>query len=341
MKYLQKNILPQIEWDHSTFTDTYGKFVMEPLERGFGTTIGNALRRVLLSSIPGSAIYSVVIQDASHEFSTINGIKEDVVELILNIKKVRVKLLSDYPQKLFLEVKGPKVVTAADILKNPEVEILNPDQYIATLADDGYLKMEMDVKHDKGFIPAEKLKRPQAPTGTIFIDGLFSPVTNAVFHVEKTRVEQDVDYDKLIFEVHTDGSISPDDAVGYAAKILKDLVGLLINFNEKPKEIIEEEFDEEKERIKKLLKRSVDDLELSVRSQNCLKAANITTIGQLVQKTENEMLKFRNFGRKSLSELNSILQDMGLHFGLDLSNYLSEKEIEELNITSNSENDEN
>jgi len=337
MKWKQKNIIPQVVWDQTTYSDTYGKFIMDPLDRGYGTTIGNALRRVLLSSIQGSAITSVFIQDTSHEFSTLNGVKEDVVEIVLNIKKIQLKSFSELPQKIFLEIKGPKVVTAGDILMNNEVEILNPDCYIATLSEDGYLKMEMEVQQGKGYVPAEMLKKPQAPQGTIFLDGLFSPVLNAVYQVENTRVEQDVELDKLNFEVFTDGSITPDDAVGYASKTLKDLLQLLINFDEKPKEIVEEEFDEEKEHIKKILKMSVDNLELSVRSFNCLKAANIQTIGQLVQKTEAEMLKYRNFGRKSLSELIGILSDMGLHFGFNLSNYLTEEEIAELNSPANTE----
>jgi len=331
MKLKFKNLIPQVSWEQSSYTDKYAKFIMEPLDRGFGSTLGNALRRVILSSIPGATITSILIQDVPHEFSTIIGMKEDVVELVLNIKKIRLKSFSDYPQKIFLEVKGPKIVTAADILINPEIEILNPDTYLATLADDGYLKMEFEILQGRGYVPAEMLKKPQAPQGTIFLDGLFSPVSNAVYRVEHTRVEQDVELDKLIFEIFTDGSITPDDAVGYAAKTLKDHLQLLINFDEKPKEILEEEFDEEKEHIKKLLKMSVDELELSVRSYNCLKAANIHTIGELVQKTEAEMLKYRNFGRKSLTELNGILSDMGLHFGMNLNSYLDDDEIMQLN----------
>ncbi len=339
MKLKARGLMPTVNWDQSTYSDRYAKFTMDPLDRGFGTTLGNALRRVLLSSIPGAAITSILIQDVPHEFSTVPGLKEDVVELVLNIKKMWVKSFSDYPQKLFLDVKGPKTIYARDFLVNPEIEILNPELLLGTLAEDGCLKIEMEIQQGKGYVPAEMLKKPQAPQGTIFLDGLFSPVSNAVYSVEHTRVEQDVELDKLNFEVYTDGSITPDDAVGYAAKTLKDHLQLLINFDEKPKEIIEEEFDEEKEHIKKILKMSVDELELSVRSCNCLKAANIHTIGELVQKTEAEMLKYRNFGRKSLTELNSILSDMGLYFGMNLSSYLDEDEIAQLSSPTISEDE--
>jgi len=313
----------RVELDESTYSTTYGKFIVQPLERGFGVTIGNALRRVLLSSIPGAAITMVKIDGVLHEFSAIPGVVEDVTDIILNLKQVRVKLLNRRSEKVTLHLKGPWEFKAGDIGKDiPEVEILNPDLHIATLNEDADFKMELRIGRGRGYVPAEENKRADMPIGAIPIDAIFTPIKNVAFHVEETRVGHRTDYEKLILEIQTDGSITPDDALTYAGKILKDHIQLFINFDIEPEREEPSEVDEEAIRIRKLLKMSVDELELSVRAHNCLKAANIETIGDLVRRTEQDMLKFRNFGRKSLSELNKILESLGLHFGMDVDKYL-------------------
>lgn len=312
-----------IELDELTYTNNYGKFTVQPLERGFGVTIGNALRRVLLSSLPGAAITSIRIENVLHEFSTIPGVTEDIAEVILNLKQVRIKLINKRPDKVTLDLVGPKDFKAGDILDGTnDFEVLNPDQHIATLNADTQFRLELKVGRGKGYVPAEENKLPDQPIGTIPIDAIFSPVQNVAFKIENTRVGQKVDYEKLILEITTDGSITPDDALTYAGKILKDHIQLFINFDIEPEQEESPEIDEEVLRIRKLLKMSVDELELSVRSHNCLMAANIKTIGDLVRRDEQEMLKFRNFGRKSLSELNKILEEKGLHFGMDVDKYL-------------------
>jgi len=312
-----------IELDELTYTNNYGKFTVQPLERGFGVTIGNALRRVLLSSLPGAAITSIRIENVLHEFSTIPGVVEDVAEVILNLKQVRIKLINKRPDKVTLDLAGPKDFKAGNILDGTsDFEVLNPDLHIAALNADAKFRLELKVGRGKGYVPAEENKMPDQPIGTIPIDAIFSPVKNVAFKVENTRVGQKVDYEKLILEITTDGSITPDDALTYAGKILKDHIQLFINFDIEPEQEESPEIDEEVLRIRKLLKMSVDELELSVRSHNCLMAANIKTIGDLVRRDEQEMLKFRNFGRKSLSELNKILEEKGLHFGMDVDKYL-------------------
>jgi len=312
-----------IELDESSYTNTYGKFTVQPLERGFGVTIGNALRRVLLSSLPGAAITSVRFENVLHEFSTIPGVVEDVAEIILNLKQVQIKLINKRPDKVTLDLQGPMEFKASDIMNGTtDFEILNPDLHIATLNDDSKFRTELKIGRGKGYIPAEENKLPDQPIGTIPIDAIFSPVTNVGFKVEKTRIGQKIDYEKLILEIQTDGSITPDDALTYAGKILKDHILLFINFDIEPEQEESPEIDEEVLRIRKLLKMSVDELELSVRSHNCLMAANIKTIGDLVRRDEQEMLKFRNFGRKSLSELTKILEEKGIHFGMDVDRYL-------------------
>jgi len=312
-----------IELDESTYTNTYGKFILQPLERGFGTTIGNALRRVLLSSLPGAAITMVRFDNIYHEFTTIEGVVEDVAELILNLKEVRIKLLNKKPEKVNLHLKGPGIFVAGDIQNgSTDFEVLNPDVHIATLNQEADFNMELRINRGKGYVPAEENKLPDQPIGTIALDALFSPIRKVGYLVEKTRVGQRIDYEKLILEIETDGSITPDDALTYTGKILKDHIQLFINFDIEPEEEETSEIDEEVLRIRKLLKMSVDELELSVRSHNCLMAANIKTIGDLVRRDEQEMLKFRNFGRKSLTELNKILEDKGLHFGMDVDKYL-------------------
>lgn len=312
-----------IELDESTYTNTYGKFIVQPLERGFGTTIGNCFRRVLLSYLPGAAITQIRIDNIFHEFSTIPGMVEDVEEMILNLKEVRIKLLNKRPEKVTLHLKGPKEFVSGDIQNGTtDFEILNPDLHLATLNDDADFKMELRIGRGKGYVSAEENSLPDQPIGTIPIDAIFSPIRNVGYQVEPTRVGQRIDYEKLTLEIETDGSITPDDALTYAGKILKDHIQLFINFDIEPEEEQTSEIDEEVLRIRKLLKMSVDELELSVRSHNCLMAANIKTIGDLVRRDEQEMLKFRNFGRKSLTELTKILEEKGLHFGMDVDHYL-------------------
>jgi DNA-directed RNA polymerase subunit alpha len=316
-----------IQVDDSSYSTTFGKFIVQPLERGFGVTLGNALRRVLLSSIQGAAITAIRFESVMHEFSTIPGVVEDVTEIILNLKEVRLKLLNKKPERVTMRWKGPATVTAEDIQKNTtDFEVLNPDHIIATLNDDADFEVELRIGRGRGYVSAEDNKLAEHPIGLISIDSVFTPVLNVAYHVENTRVGQRTDYEKLILEVTTDGSVTPDDALTFAGKILRDHVSLFINFEVEPEEEEPQEIDEEVLRIKKLLKMSVDELELSVRSHNCLKAANIKTIGDLVRREESEMMKFRNFGRKSLNELNSILGERGLHFGMDVEKYLKNEE---------------
>jgi len=307
--------------DQSTFAENYTKFIIEPLERGFGITLGNALRRTLLSSIQGAAPISLRIDGVLHEFSTIPGVYEDMTEIVLNVKQVRVKLLGDEPKTITLDVQKKKDYKAGDLKADPEVEILNPEQHIVTLTDENKLKMEIEIGCGRGYVPAEQNRKPDAPVGTIFLDAFFSPVTKVNFWVENTRVGQRTDFDKLFLEVWTDGSITPEDALGLAPRILKDHLQLFIKKDEVIEMAPEEVVDEEVLKIRNLLRTKVDDLELSVRSSNCLRAANIQTLEDLVKKTESEMLKYRNFGRKSLTELTNILSKLGLSFGMDVEKY--------------------
>jgi len=312
-----------VEKDEETFDREYGRFIVQPLERGFGITLGNALRRVLLSSIPGAAIRAIRIDGVLHEFSTIPGVVEDVPDIILNLKQVNIKLHSDGPKTIEIEKLGESELKAGDLQVDPEVEILNPDLHIATLGEGAVFKASIDITTGRGYVTADENKLPDDPIGTIVMDSIFSPIRKVNYQVDRARVGRKTDYDKLIIEVWTNGAVFPDDAISTAAKILKDHVQLFIDFEEERPRIAEEEKekDEEIERIRKLLDMSVEELELSVRSSNCLKAANIRTLGDLVQKTESEMLKYRNFGRKSLSELSNILQSLGLHFGMDVEKY--------------------
>jgi len=305
--------------------DRYGKFVLEPLERGFGSTLGNALRRVLLSSLQGAAITAVRIDGVLHEFSTLPGVIEDVTEIVLNLKQVRLKLFGDGPNKGVFEMRGKGEVRAGDLQVSDEVHVLNSDLHIATLNRDGDLRMEVEISGGRGYVSSDQHSQTDRPIGVIPIDSLFSPVTKVNYTVEATRLGQRIDYDKLTVEVWTDGSILPHDAVAMAAKILSDHFKMLVQFEEEPIQEEEHEVDEEVVRVRKLLDKSVEELELSVRSSNCLRAAEIKTIGDLVQKGEPEMLKFRNFGRKSLKEIQDILGEMGLHFGMDISRYYEAK----------------
>ena len=317
----------RLEAEKETLTPSYGKFVAEPFERGFGITIGNSLRRILLSSLQGAAISSVKIDGVLHEFSTIPGVKEDATEILLNLKEVRLKLHTDGPKTIRVKAEGPKVVKAGDILTGEAVEILNPDRLIATLSRDAKLSMEMMVKAGKGYVPAERNKEEDQPIGTIPIDAIFSPIRKVNYTVTNARVGQITDYDKLTIEVWTDGSINPEEAVAHAAKILKEQLSIFITFEEEEEvEGVKEAEDNEVQNEN--LFRSVDELELSVRSANCLKHANIKLIGDLVQKTEAEILATKNFGRKSLNEIKELLTDMGLSLGMKLDNW-PPKNIEE------------
>jgi len=307
----------RVDIDEATHTRFYGEFSCQPLERGFGITLGNAMRRILLSSIQGAAIVSVKFDGILHEFSTIPGVKEDVTDIILNLKGVRLKLHQDGPRTIHIDTSREGVVTAADIITDGTVEILNPDHYIATLIGDAFLKAELVVKMGKGYVPAQKERDPEQPEGTINIDAIFSPIKKVNYTVTYARVGQVADYDRLILEIWTDGSVLPEDAVAYSAKILKEQLDPFINFSEAEEEGETHEIVE-KEDINDILLRHVDDLELSVRSANCLKNAGINLIGELVQKTEAEMLKTKNFGRKSLTEIKEILLDSGLGFGMKL-----------------------
>jgi DNA-directed RNA polymerase subunit alpha len=317
----------RLEVEEKSLTPTYGKFFGEPFERGYGTTIGNALRRVLLSSLQGAAIVAVRVKGVLHEFSTVPGVTEDVTDIVLNLKEVRVKLHDGSTEETArIQVRGERAVTAADIQAGPRVEILNPDQHIAGLAKDAELDMELVVRMGRGYVPAERNKREEDPTGTVPIDAIFSPVTKVNFTVTNARVGQRTDYDRLVLEVHTDGSVRPEDAVAYAAKIFQQQLSIFINFDEEPSAAGGDERRELPHNEN--LYRPVDDLELSVRSANCLQNADIKYIGELVQKTEQEMLKTKNFGRKSLNEIKEFLHEMGLSLGMRLEGFPSRDELD-------------
>ncbi len=312
-----------LDIDDGSYSNTYGKFVLQPLERGFGVTIGNSLRRILLSSLPGAAITMLRIDNVPHEFSTIPGVVEDVSDMILNLKEVRFKLLSKRPEKVVVSLNGPHKFTAGDIQNGTtEFEVLNPEKHIATLNGDANFDIELRIGRGHGYVPAEENKIPEQPIGAVPIDAIYTPIKRVTYQVENTRLGDRTDYEKLTMEVETDGSVTPDDALTYAAKILRDHINLFINFDIEPEEEEPVEVDEEILKVRKLLKMPVDELELSVRSYNCLMAANIKTIGDLVRREEQEMLKFRNFGRKSLQELTKILDDKGLQFGMDIEKYM-------------------
>lgn len=309
-----------LQVDQDTLTDSYGKFEARPLERGYGVTIGNSLRRILLSSLQGAAVTSVKIDNVLHEFSTIPGVREDIANIILNIKEIKLKHHADSVETITLDVAGEKDVTAADIKTSQNIEILNPELHIAHLGPEGKLKIEMTVKLGKGYSPAERNKDEDMPIGTIPVDSIFSPITKVNYNVTNARVGQRTDYDRLVMEVWTDGSVKPDDAIAYSAKILKEQLAIFINFDETV-EPEEEETVEEGPRLNPNLYRKVDELELSVRSANCLQNANIKYIGELCQRSESEMLKTKNFGRKSLNEIKEILTNMGLSLGMQLEGF--------------------
>lgn len=305
-----------------TLTDTYGKFVAKPLERGYGLTLGNSLRRVLLSSINGAAIVAVQIDGVDHEFSTVPGIKEDVTDIILNLKQVNLRYLGESDAVLTLQSNEEGVVKASDIQTDGEVEILNPDQTIATLDSDGRLNMKMIVRHGRGYVSADTNRTEDLPVGMIAIDSIFAPVRRVAYNVSNARVGQMTDYDKLSIEVWTNGAVRPDDAIAYAAKILKEQLTIFVNFDETEEEeqrVVEE--DTSKPKLNENLFKTVDSLELSVRAANCLENANIKFIGELVTRSESEMLKTKNFGRKSLNEIKDILSEMGLSLGMKIDGF--------------------
>ncbi len=308
-------------------TPNYGKFVAEPLERGFGTTLGNALRRVLLSSLQGAAICQVKLDGVPHEFATIPGVKEDVSEIIMNLKEVRLKAHTDKPKRLRVVKTGPCEVRARDIETGTTVEILNGDHHIATLSEGSKLDAELVVRVGKGYVPSERNKDEDTPIGWIALDAIYSPIEKVNVRVEQARVGQRTDYDKLILEIWTDGSVKPQDALAYGAKILKDQVQVFINFDEDAEDLPTDE--QQTFTYNPNLDRKVSELELSVRAANCLKAANIRYIGELVGKTDAEMLKTKNFGRKSLNEIKDILATMNLHLGMELPGWSAPEETTE------------
>jgi len=305
----------RLECNVETLSPTYGLFYAQPFERGFGTTIGNAMRRVLLSSIEGAAVTAIKIDGVLHEFSSLPGVAEDTTDIILNLKRIPIKLNVDHPETITIKCDGPKEIRASDIVASSNVEILDPDLHIATLSEEGKLHMEMRVKQGRGYVSADRNFDQDLEIGYIPIDSVHSPVRKVNFTVEDARLGQTTDYEKLSIEVWTDGSVLPQDSVALASKLIKDHLSIFLNFEEGPVNA-EDEMDREEERLNENLSRSVDELELSVRSYNCLKNANIRTIGELVQKTEAEMLKTKNFGRKSLNEIKEILGSMGLSLGM-------------------------
>ena len=307
----------RLECNRETLTGTYGQFYAQPFERGFGTTIGNAMRRVLLSSIEGAAITAVKIEGVLHEFTSIPGIVEDTTDLILNLKPVPLKMTVDHQETIYLRAEGAGEVKAGDIETNPNVQILDPEIHIATLQEEGKLNIELRVRPGRGYIPADRNFDPDLPVGYIPIDSVHSPVKKVNYTVEDARLGQTTDYDKLTLDVWTNGALGPADAVALASKLIKDHMAIFINFEE-TEESGEKEIDKEREKLNENLNRSVEELELSVRSYNCLKNAEIRTIRDLVQKSEAEMLKTKNFGRKSLNEIKEILAEMGLSLGMKL-----------------------
>ncbi len=323
---LKPLVMPKnVEIDKEATNDRFGRFILSPLERGFGVTLGNALRRVLLSSIQGAAITMIRIGDVLQEFSAIPGVYEDTVQIIMNLKNVRVKLLSDEPSTIYLKVKGKKDYLAEHIEKNPNVVIANPDQKILTVTDTKVnFTLEMLVEAGRGYTPSDMLKHGDVPVGTIFLDAIFSPVLAVNFEVTNTRVGTRTDYDHLVLDIKTDGTITPLEAVVEASGCLKHHLSFFTSLGVEPQFSSKEQLDAEHRRIREILKRSIDELEISVRASNCLKDKDIKTIGELVRKSSKELLSFENFGRKSLKELEKNLAKVGLHLEMDVNKYLKE-----------------
>ncbi|WP_033827265.1 DNA-directed RNA polymerase subunit alpha [Bacillus andreraoultii] len=307
---------PKIETVEISDDAKYGKFVVEPLERGYGTTLGNSLRRILLSSLPGAAVTSIQVDGVLHEFSTIEGVVEDVTTIILNLKKLALKIYSDEEKTLEIDMSGAGVVTAADINHDSDVEILNPDLHIAELAANGKLRMRLTAKRGRGYIVADENKRDDQPIGVIPIDSIYTPVSRVSYYVENTRIGQSADYDKLMFEVWTDGSIGPKEAISLAAKILMEHLNIFVDLTDEAvnAEIMVEKEEDQKEKV---LEMTIEELDLSVRSYNCLKRAGINTVQELANKTEEDMMKVRNLGRKSLEEVKAKLDELGLSLRKD------------------------
>ena len=316
----------RLDIDTENSDHTYGKYACEPLERGFGITLGNALRRILLSSLQGAAIVSLKIDGVLHEFTAVPGVVEDVTDIILNLKEVRLKYHGEDPRTVSIVAQGEQIITAGDIKTDDHIEILNPEHHVATLSKGGSLRMEMIVRTGKGYQPADRELVREEPIGTIPIDAIFTPIRKVDYVVTNARVGQHTDYDRLTIEVWTDGSVAPRDAIAYAAKILKDQLAIFINFEESEEPSSHEEALP-KQAFNENLFRTVDELELSVRSANCLKNADIHFIGELVQKTEAEMLKTKNFGRKSLNEIKEILSEMDLSLGMKQEHFPSREDI--------------
>ncbi len=329
MVILPFKIPENIDVDKNSLSNSYGKFTFTPLERGYGVTIGHALKRVLLSSIQGAAIYSIKIDGVLHEFSTIPGVKEDVARIILNLKQVKLRLNDGRTSKVTVNLQGSGAFTAKDIqdASNGEIEVYNPDFVIATLNEDAEFSIELNVKLGRGYVPSEENKEQDDSIGTIAIDSIFSPIVNVNYDIQNTRVGDRTDYEKLTLEVTTDSSVTPEEAITYAGKILQDHINCFIRFEVKSDE--EDFVDENPDLVKKrnLLLLPIDELELSVRSYNCLSDAKVKTIGDLVRKKESEMLKFRNFGKKSLGELNKVLKEKGLEFGMNVDKYLKDMPV--------------
>jgi len=328
MKLLSLKMPKELKID--MLEEKHGRFLLAPLERGFGITIANSLRRILLSSIQGAAIISVKAEGVFQEFSVLPGVREDMTEIILNLKKVRVQIRDGKQKQLHLHVKKPGQITAGIIKTTEGIIVSNPDQHIATITEKGgEIKFDMVADIGKGFVPAETFKTTNAPIGTVFLDAIFSPVTKVNYKIETTRVGQKTDYEKLSIDVWTDGTIKPDEAIALSAKILRDHINLLIQFEEEPEIIETEEVDKELQEIRRKLNIEVSELELSVRSNNVMKQAHIKTLGDLVKKSEAEMLKYRNFGKKSLAEMNKILKSYDINFGMDISKYIKHVAVEE------------
>ncbi|HEY0158780.1 MAG TPA: DNA-directed RNA polymerase subunit alpha [Thermoanaerobaculia bacterium] len=306
----------KLDYDPETLTPNYGRFVAQPFERGFGTTIGNALRRVLLSSIEGAAITAVRVEGVLHEFSSLQGVVEDMTDVVLNLKQVPFKLHGSGPKTLYLEKKGPGVVTASDFESDPDIEILDPTAHIATLSKEGSLKLEARLKKGRGYVVADRNADTDLPLGYIPVDSIHSPVRRVNYHVEGARVGQMTDYDKLILEVWTNGAVSPQEAISLASELLADHLRIFSAFETRIEEREEAAAPEVDPRMAEMLAKPIEELDLSVRSANCLKNANIRTLGDLVQRTEREMLSTKNFGRKSLDEIKDVLQSLGLQFGM-------------------------
>jgi DNA-directed RNA polymerase subunit alpha len=321
----QMQMPAKIEVDEATHTDSYGRFIAQPLERGYGVTLGNVMRRVLLASLPGTAITGLKVDGVFHEFSTIDGVREDVPEIVLNLKKVRFRSNCKRNCKTSLVLTGPKEFTAGDIVaQEGEFDVLNKELHIATINDGATLKIDLFVGRGRGYLPAEENRPEGMPIGFIAIDAIFTPIRNVKFTVENTRVGQRTDYEKMILDVETDGSITPDDSISLAGKIINEHVTFFANFSPTEEEFTEEEYkqqDDEFENMRKLLNTKIEDLDLSVRSHNCLRLAEIDTIGDLVSRKEDELLNYKNFGKKSLTELKEQLEKFDLKFGMDVTKY--------------------